>query len=324
MKTFTWGQSRCETSFTVWGLEQVKYWFPFTVHRLTSFYDYHHMGAKSCADSSKVMATRDGRFVVRTGEILYLYSANFEIIASRPLPLRRQVQEEDWQVDVSPSGAKIALVHQQIFKRNQLSPTSDVRWASADVEILREDDLQVLRIFSVPWFLASWSAGEHALVTANPMQDAAYPTFGLLDYEGNWSPLLFAWYSPSQPCAYQATALNLRFFATYGCGTLSVFPQNGQTVFNLKNGREYVGSVKGSGNNLAVQLEKRFIKVNNAANMAMHMVKPLRIDLYEVKNRRPMLSAPLHGERAYYALTAQGALALVDGTSLVFYQAGRQ
>jgi len=31
----------------------------------------------------------------------------------------------------------------------------------------------------------------------------------------------------------------------------------------------------------------------------------------------------VHGERVYYALSAQGTLAIVDGTSLVLYQTGR-
>ena len=273
------------------------------------------------ADFTKVIATREGRFLVRTGDILYLYSADFERIASRQLPLRRQVQEEAWQVDVSPSGTEVALVHQEIFKRDPMSPRSVVERASADVEILKEENLEAIKSFSLPWFLASWTAGEHMLITSNPVPESDPASFGLLDYNGNWSPLLFAWYSPSQPCAYQATPIGVRFFVTYGCGTLSVFPQNGQTVFNLKNHRDFVGSVKGSGTNLAVQMEKRFTKMDNAANLPIHMVKPLRIDVYELKNRRPVLSAPLHGDRAYYALTAQGALAVVDGTSLAFYQA---
>jgi hypothetical protein len=274
------------------------------------------------ADSTKVIATREGRFLVRTGEILYLYSSDFEQIAAKPLPLRHQVAEEGWQIDASPSGTEVALLHQEVFKRDPMSPVSAVERASVDVEILKEENLQTVRNFSLPWFIASWSAGEHVLITSQPWPGADPATFGLLDYDGNWSPLLFAWYSPSQPCAYRAAALDLRFYVTYGCGTLSVFPQNGRTVFNLKNGKEYVGSVKGSGSNLAIQLEKRFTRVDNAANIAIPVVKPLRIDVYEMKNHRPMLSAPVHGERAYYALTAQGSLAVVDGTLLAFYQPG--
>jgi hypothetical protein len=295
--------------------------------KILSMADGHELAAihlTTSADSSKVMATRDGRFIVRTGEILYLYSANFEIIGSRPLPLRRQVQEEDWQVDVSPSGARIALVHQQIFKRNQLSPTSDVRWASADVEILREEDLQVIKSFSLPWYLPSWAAGEDVLISSRPAFGADSSSFGVLDFNGNWSPLLLALYSPTQPCAYRAGAVDTHLFVTYGCGTLSVFPQNGQVVFTLKSpSKEFVGAVKGSGSNLAVLVDRHFTKLDNAANLVIEIVKPLRIDVYDFKSRKGILSAPVNGDRVYYALSAQGAVAAVDGTSLTLYQAAR-
>ncbi|HLY92284.1 MAG TPA: hypothetical protein VKQ89_03415 [Candidatus Angelobacter sp.] len=295
--------------------------------RILSTADGHELAAMhltTSADSSKVMATRDGRFIVRTGEILYLYSANFELIASKPLPLLRQVQEEDWQVDVSPSGAKIALVHQQIFKRNHLSPTSEVKWAGAEVEILREEDLQAIKSFKLPWFLASWSAGEDALISTKPAPDAERSTFGLLDFNGVWSPLLFAWYSPSQPCAYHAAAVDTRLFATYGCGTLSVFPQNGQVVFSLKgSSKEFVGAVKGNSNELAVVMDRHFTKMDRAANLVLEFVRPLRIDVYDVKSHKGIFSAPVNGERVYYTLSTQGAVAAVDGTSLTLYQPAR-
>jgi hypothetical protein len=293
--------------------------------RILSIQDGHEIKALRLitnADSSKVIATREGRFLVRTGDILYLYSANFERLAARALPMHRQVQEEGWQLDVSPSGTEVALVHQEIFKRDQMSPVSAVEKASADIEILNEKNLQTIKSFSLPWLLASWSAGEHVLITSRPAPYADPTAYGLLDYDGNWSPLLFAWYSPSQPCAYQASPLGARLFVTYGCGMLSVFPQNGLTIFRLKNGHEYVGSVKGNGDNLAIELEKHFTRMDNAANVSIHMAKPLHIDVYEVQKHRPVLSAPVHADRTYYTLTSQGALAVVDGTSLAFYQAG--
>ena len=295
--------------------------------KILSIADGHELASihlTTSADSSKVMATRDGRFIVRTGEILYLYSANFEIIASKPLPLRREVQEEDWDFNVSPSGDEIVLVHTQIFKRNQLSPTSDVRWASADVEILNEDHLQVIKGFSLPWYLPSWAAGEHVLISPRPMFGADPAVFGVLDYNGNWSPLLLAMYSPSQPCAFRARALDARLIVTYGCDKLSVFPQNGKTIFSLKgSSKEFVGSVKGSASNLAVQVEQRDNKLDRAANLLIPVIKPLRIDVYDVNSHKGILSTPVNGDRVYYAVSSQGAVAAVEGTSLTLYQPAR-
>lgn len=295
--------------------------------RILSTLDGHEIKAlrmTTNADSTKVMATHDGRFVVRTGEILYLYSADFQRIASKPLPLQKKVAEEAWQIGVSPSGREVTVVHQQILQRDWKSPTSDIVKASAEVEIMNEENLRTISKFSLPWILTSWSSGEHVLVSSKPWPSDNGTTYGLMDYRGNWSPLLFAWFSPTQPCAYQATALDARLYATYGCGTLSVFPQNGRAVFSLKgSSKEFVGSVKGNSHSVAVQMDKHLVKMDNAANLPISVAKPLRIDVYDTLNHKEVFSAPVHSDRVYYALTAQGTLAVVDGTSLVLYHTGR-
>lgn len=293
--------------------------------RILSALDGHEIKALQLATNAaatQVMATREGRFLVRTGEVLYLYSANFEPIASKALPLLRAVQEEEWQMDVSPSGAEVALVHQQIFRRNQLSPASDVEKARADVEVLHEETLMTIEKFSLPWFLeSSWSMGEHALVSPRPAPSANPVAFGLLDYHGNWAPLSSASFSPNQSCAHRALALDSRLFVTYGCGALSVSPQNGPPVFVIKNAsREYAGSVKSQDGMLAVGLERHLTKTDNAANVPIQVVRPLRIDVYDGRNRQALLSVPAHGDRIYYSVSAQGALAVVDGTSLALYR----
>jgi hypothetical protein len=294
--------------------------------RVLSAVDGHEIKAlrfPTNADASEIMSTRDGRFLVRTGDILYLYSAGFERMASRPLPLRREVREESWQIDVSPSGAEVVLVHNQVFKRDPISPTSAVEKASVDIEVLNEATLEVARKFSLPWFIAAWSAGEHALVSSNPSRVAGPAPFGLLDFDGKWSPLLSARQSPTQPCAYQARAVDARLFVTYGCGTLTVFPQNGPAVFSLKSPtREIVGSVKSGGGNLAVLVERRFTRIDAPGNIPIAMARPLRIDVFDLNTQKGILSAPLQRERVYYALTPQSALAVVDGATLALYQAG--
>jgi hypothetical protein len=291
--------------------------------RILSAVDGHEIKAlrfPTNADASAIMATREGRFLVRTGEILYLYSAGYERVASRPLPLRKEVRVENWQIDVSPSGAEVVLVHNQVFKRDPISPTSAVVKASVEVEVLNEATLDVTSKFSLPWFIAGWSAGEHVLVSSNPSPVAGAAPFGLLDFDGKWSPLLLARQSP---CAYQARAVDARLFVTYGCGTLAVFPQNGPPVFALKSpSREIVGSVKSGAGNLAVLVERRITGIDAPGNILIAMARPLRIDVFDLNSQKAILSAPLQRERVYYALTPQSALAVVDGATLALYQAG--
>jgi hypothetical protein len=272
------------------------------------------------ADSSKVMATRDGKFIVRTGDIVYLYSADFERLASRALPLKRHVTEEGWQIGVSPSGEEVALVHQQIFKRDAMSPTSNVEKAEADVEILNADTLQLIKSFTVRAFLAAWYAADHLLLSSSPMPMAAPAAFGLLDFEGRWSPLMPDWYSAKQPCSYQVAALDRQLFAAFGCRNLSVFPRAGAKIFALKTGsKEFVGSVMGAGGYMAVQFERHWVDRESSLNIPIAMAQPLRLDLYEFKSSKPLMSVALHGANIYYAVSPRGDLAVGEGTTLAVF-----
>jgi hypothetical protein len=272
------------------------------------------------AEFSKVIATRDGRFIIRTGDILYLYSADFTRLASHAMPLKRQVQEEGWQIGVSPSGDEVQLVHQQILKRSAISPTSKVEKAQADIEILSADNLETIKSLSLPWFLASWSGADRALLSSSPTTWSPAASFGLLSFGGQWTPLTPDWAPSEHPCAYQAVALEHKLFAAFGCGNLSVFPQTGERLFFLKTGtKEFVNSVQGGGDYMAIQWEHRSIRRDTSANIPIAMAQPLRLDLYQIHSSNPLLSVALHHSNIYYAVSRSGALAVVDGTSLDLY-----
>lgn len=273
------------------------------------------------AEFSKVIATHDGKFVVRTGDVLYLYSADFARLASHALPLQRQAQEEGWQIGVSPSGDEVQLVHQQIIKRSALSPSSSVEKAQTDIEILSSDNLEVIKSFTLPWFLAdNWHSADHALLSSSPTTWAPAATFGLLAFDGQWSGLMPDWTSAEHPCAYQAVALEHQLFAAFGCGNLSVFPRTGEKLFSLKTGtKEFVGSVLGGGDYLAIQWERRFVRHDTSANIPIAMAQPLRVDLYQLRGSHPLMAVGLHHGNIYYAVSENGSLAIVDGTSLELF-----
>ena len=286
--------------------------------------DVKSLELPTSAEFSKVLATRDGRFIVRTGEVLYLYSADFVRLASRALPLKRQVQEESWQVDVSPSGEHVMLVHQQIFKRDAKSPTSDVLKAQADIEVLDAATLQVIKAFTVPAFLFVWSAGDGELLTTSPAPfPFAGPSFGLMDFQGKWLPLP-DWFSSTKPCGYKEEALGHQMFAAFGCGNLSIFRRTGEKVFSLKTGaKEFIGSVTGAGDYLMVQYERHSVRNMSVANVPIPVAEPLRLDLYELKSDKPLLSIAVHGDNMHYAVSPGGAVAVVEGTSLELFEPQR-
>ena len=273
------------------------------------------------ADFSKVLATHNGKFVVRTGDVLYLYSADFVKLASHPLPLKRQAPEEAWQIGVSPSGDEVALVHQQVFHRSAMSATSAVEKATSEVEVLNADTFQLARSFSLPSVFEYWSAAEHFLLTSTPEPSvSAAGLFGALNVDGTWSPILPDWYSAKQPCRYQLAALEHDLFAAYGCAYFSVFSRMGDKVLSLKNkSDDFVSTVLTSGEYYAAEVEHRTILYESASNVPVAKAQPLHVDLYELKGIKPLMSAPVHSANIYYAVSPRGTMAVVDGTSLAFY-----
>jgi len=72
----------------------------------------------SASDFSQVHPTHDGNFLVRTGEILRLYSPTLDEIASKPLPVRRTASNESWTVTVDSTGRRVHLEHYEYFGPN--------------------------------------------------------------------------------------------------------------------------------------------------------------------------------------------------------------
>jgi hypothetical protein len=272
------------------------------------------------ADFSKIMPTHDGKFIVRTGDILYLYSANFERLASRSLPLKRESQEEAWQIGVSPSGRKVALVHQQIFHRNPISATSAIEKASSDIEILNADTLKLIEGFAVPSVWDYWNESDQLLLASTPQPSSSAPgLFGEFTVDGMWSPVLPSWYSAKQACSYHVEPLSHDLLAAFGCDHFSVFPLGGPDVFLMKTkSDDFVSSLMQAGEYYAVEIEHRTI-LWTGNNVPVARSQPLYVDLYNLKGTATLMSIPVHTSNIYFAVSAQGSMIVGDGTSLAFF-----
>ncbi len=107
--------------------------------------DLKQLDLTTDAEQSSVVPVNDGRFVIRTGDQMFLYSPDFQRLAQKDLPLKRAASTETWTIAVSPSGAEMALVHDQIFYEPQLLMDGTVMnegKAQTDVEILDPATLQ--------------------------------------------------------------------------------------------------------------------------------------------------------------------------------------
>ncbi|HEV3317166.1 MAG TPA: hypothetical protein VG488_09370 [Candidatus Angelobacter sp.] len=291
--------------------------------RILDVHDGHEiqsMRFPTNASFSRVIAGHAGNFLVRTGDVLYLLSPAFKILASKALPLERVAPFEQWQVRTPHLGTKIVLVHQQLFIHESvladgtlLSPGK----SKADVEILDADTLKVVKAFSLPDHLAYWSAGDGFLVGTHPSQPRHAEEFGILNFDGQWKELRPP-FKTKIPCPPLMDALDHQLIVAYGCNGIVVFSESGEQIF-YSNGRanEWPLRVAGSGNYLAVEF-------HSLPNIHNSKSKPSHIDLFDLKSGARLIALSLQKNAVYHDVSAQGSLAVVEGDTLRVFAPGNE
>ena len=257
---------------------------------------------------SQVAAGQAGKFLVRTGDVLYLLSPDFKVLASKLLPLERVAPFEDWQVRAPHSAAAIVLVHQQLFIHESVLADGTVLSpgkSKGDVEILDANTLKVVKTFSLSNYLAHWSAGDRFLVATHPSQPHHAEEFGALDFDGRWTDLKPT-FKTKEPCAPIMDAIDNSMIAAFGCNGIVVFEASGDRIF-YSDGRvnEFPMRVASSGNYFALEFSSLPGKV-----------KPSHLDLFDVKSGAHLIALSLQANVAYYDVSAQGWFAVLEGDTL--------
>jgi len=306
----------------------------FLVGAILDARDGHELGRfrlPTNASLSGVFPTNGGKFIVRTGDVFFLYSDSFKELASKDLPLGGKASSEDWQIAVSPSGAKIFLAHRESV-RNGAGEEVDSR---VEVEVLNADTLVVQSTFRVPR-LERWSAGEDFVVAENPKGGRYGRNLGLMDLSGKWRRVQTFLESDNPfACPYSMRALNDQLVAAIGCHGLLALTTSGKTVLSksVPTG-VYVASVAASGDFLAansLRFQSDYLGFRTAA---------LGIDVYDLaantasesgdaqnggdskkspSGRAPLLAIPTQGNNAYYDVSSKGDLAVLEGEELKLY-----
>jgi hypothetical protein len=267
------------------------------------------------AELSEILPTHDGKWISRTGDVLSVMSPNLEILTSRKLLLSREARLELWQVAVTPSGMAAVLVHQQIFVMEDPHLGKPGR-AITDVELINADTLASTKTFTIPHPLRAWSAGDGFLVSLDPSKSELDSRFGLLDFAGRWTS-----FRVDGDCRYEMSALRSQSIAGYGCGKLAVLSDKGEKLFYSKfDIRELVGSVDRGGDFLVVEFDREVLRDISGLDFSIHVPKPLRVEAYDLRTGKQLLNVPVHSDNVYYAISAQGALAIVDGSELKVFQ----
>jgi hypothetical protein len=268
------------------------------------------------ATFSKVAPTHDGKFIVRTGEILYLYSSDFQQLASRDLPLKRLAPLEEWEVNVDHSGQLIVLAHQKLFLRQQHLSEGDINSgkSSADIEILEADTLRTVKTFNVENYMSHWSVGDHFLVGNHYTVPTHASDFGRMDFEGHWTALNSLWKVPRNSCSYLMDAMAHEFIAVYGCNRLFLLSPAGEKMFSAKVASdETFASVINADSYLAAESDRNEVKFGNSIS------KPVRIEVYDLDRKTALQWVPVESSTVYYDVSRNGDLAVVDGYELTLY-----
>lgn len=275
---------------------------------------------------SRVMATQGGGFLVRAGTAIHLYSPDFVQRASRELELEKKASIEGWQVRISPSGAEVFLLHEQVFKTAEVLADNTVLHdgeAKVDVEVLSSETLQPTRKFMLAHTLAFWAPAEDFLVSSNPAHSYSDTQVGIMDFNGSWSAIHADFQMEKSSCGYSVNAIDQQRLVLYGCENFIVLSRDGKKVFTVNDPRFIFGSTAASGSYLAVSLDHyRFGQEGPHGNSAM-TTRADRVAVYDVDRHSRVTQVSIRGESAYYAISPRGDLAVVDGPGLELVPAGR-
>ncbi|HLW52666.1 MAG TPA: hypothetical protein VKW06_07465 [Candidatus Angelobacter sp.] len=271
------------------------------------------------ANISQVLATRDGRFLVRSGFVLTLYSENYEPLVSRELKLEKQTDVEDWKIRVSPSGDQIVLLHEQVFSSPEILADGSVLHdgkARVDVEVLDAATLQPSKTFTLEHTMPFWSPAEGFLVSSNPAHSYSDQQVGLLTFDGKWSPMRTDFKLPKSSCGYTASAMDRQLIVVHGCETFTVLSLQGKRVFSRKDGRFAFTSARARGQYVALQCDHHRTGFTLPSHTSELTTDVDRIQVFDTEKRMLVLEYRLQHPRVYYAISSRGELGVADGPAL--------
>ena len=289
--------------------------------RILDVRDGHEIGRNffvTSAGFSSIVPTHDGKFLMRTGDILSLYSSNLKQMISRPLPVGKEAVVDVWQVHATLSGSKAVLLHQQIFVHPEDAPDGQMITpgkTQSDMEILNADTFELLKKTELPRYLRYWSAGVNSLVTTNPAQPLDDGHYGTIDFDGGWTPVKVPVEEKQHPCPNAfMDALPHELFAARGCGMLTVFSESGSKVLSTHfHDDETISSLASAGHYLAARFDRRL------SSDSQFRTRPLHIDVFDLTSHQRVTSVDLEKAIVAYDISSQGALAVIDGDHLNLY-----
>jgi hypothetical protein len=276
-------------------------------HLLVSFFEtsdgrlLKQLRLVTSAEVSQVLPTYEGRFIVRTGQALHLFSAAFEETGTVQLPLNGVAKNEWWETEVSPSGAQLWLVHHEDFGYRAAAPSR------AEVEVLGTNTFEAVAKIRVRG-VNDWSAGDNFATAAHPDTGLEH---GVLTLDGVWSSIRSV--SRRYLCPSDFVALSHQRFVFYECSSLRVFALSGEEIFSRQiSTREAFIAVSKADSFLAAEVDRRKPNPFDSSFKS----QPLRVVIYDLKRQSEMASIPVSGELVEFAISPEANFATIEGKVL--------
>jgi hypothetical protein len=269
--------------------------------------------------ASRVVATQTGAFIVQAGAAVYSYSPTIEQTAFRSLAFENTAPVEDWQIEVSPSGEKLVLLHEEVFMPPELLADNTIIHdgrAKVMVEVVNAGNLQSEATFSLEHSLAFWAPSEKFLFSSNPEHSFSDGKLGVLDFHGGWSAIRSDLPKEQHFCRFATRAIDAERVVFFGCDAFSVFSAAGKEMYSATGPGCFFRSAVVASPYLALECDHYSAQRLTPNSVMMSATRPDRIEVYDLDGHAHRLSAPVRSEGVSFAVSAKGDLAVVDGANL--------
>jgi hypothetical protein len=102
----------------------------------------------------------------------------------------------------------------------------------------------------------------------------------------------------------------------FGCDAVSVLSSGGERLFTHRDQRLMFLSALAAGPYLAMQGDHYRMETSGPSGGLLAGTRADRVEVYDLDSRLRRMAVPIRAGKAYYAISAQGDLAVVDGPSL--------
>ena len=261
---------------------------------------------------SGVMPSRNGKFIVRTGDMIRLYSASLQQIASHHLLLQKG-ESQAWEVTVSDSGDTLVAVRRPMYA----DPASGDK--PSYVEVLDAGTLQLKNTFQARG-PAGWltTVGERRILSLAPVHGWQWNIMDMEGHSDRFDPSL----SPLTRFGYRRIGLLAHdYLAVYGDQQLVVMSSPTQAVLKLSEPRQFFQLLVHANEFIAVEVLERPPYYKNGMPLLPHFAQ---IDAYDLNTQAKIHAIERPSRGLYFAISRHGDLGIIAENRLEVLRGARE